>query len=93
MYGLPGALATIALALWTAWIGWRAFDRLPERPLAGALWSGMLAFFLVQASISLDLHEAVPRMIFFTILVVYLGLLDEIGQGSAAPTPEAVMAS
>ena len=93
MYGLPGALATVALALWTAWIGWRAFDPLPERPLAGALWSGMLAFFLVQASISLDLHEAVPRTIFFTMLVVYLGLLDEIGQGSAAPTPQTVMAS
>jgi O-antigen ligase len=91
MYGLPGALVMVALALWTAWIGWRAFDRLRERPLAGALWSGMLAFFLVQASISLDLHEAVPRMIFFTMLVAYLGLLDELGQRADGPAPQAAM--
>ena len=92
MYGLLGTLAMIALALWTAWIGWRSFERLRERPLAGALWSGMLAFFLVQASISLDLHEAVPRTIFFTVLVVYLGLLDEIGQRADVPAPQAVVA-
>ncbi len=85
MYGVPGALAMIALAVWTVWIGWRDFERLRENMLAGALWSGMLAFFLVQALVSLDLHEAVPRLIFLSVLVVYLGLLDEAGARQVGP--------
>jgi O-antigen ligase len=89
MYGAPGAVAMAALAVGCAWAGWRAFDKLRERPLAGALWGAMLAFFIVQASISLDLHEPVPRMIFAAVLAIYLGLLGEGGISSASVAPHA----
>ncbi len=72
-------------------MGWRHFDCLREHLLAGALWSAMLAFFLVQGAVSLDLHEAVPRLIFLTVLVVYLGLLEEAGAGRGAPAVRAAV--
>jgi N-acetylglucosaminyldiphosphoundecaprenol N-acetyl-beta-D-mannosaminyltransferase len=77
MYGAPGALAMAVLAVGCLWAGWRTFDHLRVNPVLGAMWSGMLAFFIVQTSVSLDLHEPVPRMLFAAVLAIYLGLLDE----------------